>query len=237
MRFHPARMPSLLLLAVVFGAALCLASAPVAAEQRTVDVNVGDRVEFERVPGKMFRGTVTRIDQGAAPAVAAFTVIQDHDNDRYSLLVQGSKVRKLDGSGPAAHTAPPARARAACPQVAARQGATASPELVRSLIVCMLEDNTGVYAGKTVNVDVRAFEMGRTLKNRDAPVSLRYAGPNATLYNAVMRYNQRIYGYSDVVHFDGAEYNFTVYVDLHNRWAVGSSRIKTGEMRRTALPR
>ena len=221
----------------VFALALLFASAPAVADQRVIDVNVGDRVEFERVTGRMDRGTVVRIDQGAPPAVAAFTVIQDHDNDRYSLLVQGSKVRKLGGAGPAAHVAPPVRPRAACPSQTARQGATASPELVRSLIVCMLEDNSGVYAGKTINVDVLAFRMGKALKNRDAPVSLRYADPNATLYNATMRYNQRIYGYSDVTHFDGAEYNFTVYVDLHNRWAVGSSRIQTGEMRRTALPR
>lgn len=238
MTLHRAPMQRIvLLLMAVVVMTVSFASLPAAAEQRTIDVNVGDRVEFERIAGKTFRGTITRIDQGAPPAVVAFTVIQDHDNDRYSLLVRGSKVRKLDGLGPAAHTAPPARSRAACPQVATRQGASASPDLVRALIVCMLEENSGVYAGKTVNVDVLSFRMGRTMKNRDAPVSLRYADPNATLHNATMRYNQRIYGYSDVVHFDGAEYNFTVYVDLNDRWAVGSSRIKTGEMRRTALPR
>ncbi len=135
------------------------------------------------------------------------------------------------------HEAPALRSRAACPQLATRQGASASPELVRSLIVCMLEDNTGVYAGKTINVDVLEFRMGRAIRNRDAPISLRYAAPNTTLYNATMRFNQRIYGSSDVVHFDDAQYNYTVYVDLHDRWAVGSSRIKSGDLRRTALPR
>ena len=61
--------------------------------------------------------------------------------------------------------------------------------------------------------------------------------PGATLYNATVRYNQRIYSSSEVVHFDGNEHGFTVYVDLHNRWTVGMNRIKDGEMRRTAAPR
>ena len=204
--------------------------------RRTMDVNVGDRVEFERL-GKRDTGTVVRIVLGSPPEVASFTVIQDSDNDRFTILVRGDNVRKLDGPANAAHVAPPARQRAACPERDTRQGATASPDLVRALIVCHLEDNSGSYAGKTVNVDVLSFRMGRVLKNRDAPVSLRYADPGATLYNATVRYNQRIYSSSEVVHFDGNEHGFTVYVDLHNRWTVGMNRIKDGEMRRTAAPR
>lgn len=204
--------------------------------RRTIDVNVGDRVEFERL-GKRDTGTVVRIVLGAPPEVASFTVIQDSDNDRFTILVRGDNVRKLGGAANAAHVAPPARPRAPCPDRSARQGASATPELVRALIVCHLEDNSGFYAGKTVNVDVLSFRMGRVLKNRDAPVSLRYADPGATLYNATLRYNQRIYSTTEVVHFDGNEHSFVVYVDLHNRWTVGMSRVKDGAMRRTAAPR
>ncbi|MCW5648510.1 MAG: hypothetical protein KIS62_02060 [Ramlibacter sp.] len=213
-----------------------LSASPVLAEQRTIDVQVGDRVEFERL-GKLETGTVVRIVLGAPPEVAAFTALQDRDNDRFTVLVRGHKVRKLGGAANAAHVAQPSRPRAACPSMAARQGASASPDLVRALIVCTLEDNSGFYAGKTVNVDVVSFRMGRAVKNRDAPVSLRYADANATLYNATMHYNQRVYSSTEVVHFDGVERNFTVYVDLHDRWAVGMHRVSDGQMRRTALPR
>ena len=228
--------------AALWGMALACVVAPAAAQEdvRSLDVKVGDRVEFERFAGRRDRGTIVRLDQGTLGAITAFTVIQDHDNDRYALLVKGSKVRKLDGAAPAAHSAPPQRPRAPCPAQEARQGASASPDLVRALVVCTLEDNSGVYAGKTINVDVLSFRMGRSIRNRDAPVSLRYADPNATLHNGTVRYNQRIYGNpprGSVTHFDGVERNFTVYVDLHNRWAVGWSRVSDGQMRTTALPR
>lgn len=204
-----------------------------------MDVKVGDRLEFERFPGQRDRGTVVSIDLGAPPKVTAVTLMQDRDNQRYALTMMASRnVVKLTGAAaPATHSAMAMRPRAPCPQQAAHPDANASHELVRALIICRLEDATGVYAGRTINLDVLSFQMGRTFKNRNAPVSLRYADPNATLHNATVRYNQRIYDSTDVTHWDGVERNFTVYVDLNNRWAVGWSVINDGQMRRTALPR
>jgi len=228
------RFPAL----AVAAAALCL---PVAhAQVAALDVQVGDRVEYTRM-GRIERGTVRRINTGEPGRISGFTVIQDSNNDSFAVHVRFNQARKLDGAAaPAAHSAPPKRARAPCPAQQARKNASAPPELLRALVVCALEDNSGSYAGKTINVDVLSFRMGRSIRSGDAPVRLNYADPNALLHNGSVRYNQRIYAdppYGSVTHFDGVERNFTVYVDLHNRWAVGWERVNDGQMRTTALPR
>lgn len=231
------RIPSTAAWALI--AALCSTPA-VRAQVSTLDVQVGDRVEYTRT-GRLERGTITSLNTGEPGRISGFTVIQDRDNDTFTVFVPHNTARKLEAAtAPTTHTAPPKRPRAPCPAPQARQNANASSELVRALIVCTLEDNSGSYMGKTVNVDVLSFRMGRAIRNRDAPVTLRYAAPDAVLHTASVRYNQRIYTdapFGSVTHFDDVERQFTVYVDLHDRWAVGWNRVNDGRMRTTALPR
>ncbi|MBL8312047.1 MAG: hypothetical protein JNL19_16620 [Burkholderiales bacterium] len=209
------------------------------AAAKSLRLAVGDRVEYT-VGGQQERGTVTGFyKRDASGAAESFYVVNDRTGlpNQY-VIVWLNQPRKLDAAAANVHTAPPMRARAPCPSRTARQGARASAELARALIQCHLEDNSGSYAGYTVNADITEFRPGQTVRGIDMGNALvRYADPNGWVTNVFVRFDTRIYGSSGVTVFTGAEGPYMVYVDYNNRWTVGNGYIKRGEQTRLALPR
>lgn len=210
-----------------------------AAAPTSLMVRIGDRVEWT-MGGQLERGTVTGIyKKDASGAALSFYVTHDRTGRTNQYIqVWLNLPRVLPPDTPNTDVAPPMRPRAPCPDPTAPQGTRPTPAIMRALIQCHLEDNSGSRQAYTINVDITEFRVGRTLRSKDVPGSIRrYADPNAWVGNAFVRYTTRMYGSSEVSVFTGSEGPYMVYVDYNNRWVVGNGYIKQGQLTTLARPR
>jgi len=216
--------------AIFFSICIFFSISAAHAYEPPVSLKAGDRIEFTRFEGKRTRGTVTQV----SPNGLSLSVLQD-DGERFSFVISEAyaaryQVELLSGqagqSNPE-HQSVASRPPTICPDLSPKQGQTPNKALLRTLVTCWFEDTTkgGIYAGKTINVDILDFKVGKTFKRGN---TLAYHDPNAPITPVKVKFNQRIYNSRDVTVTKGAVYNFTVYVDYHDRWAVNPEIINLG---------
>lgn len=197
-----------------------------------IKLKPGDRIEFTRFEGKRTRGTVTEV----SPNGMSLGVLQD-DGESFHFVISEAYAPKYQvtllggeaGKANPEHQAVASRPPRLCPDLSARQGQTPSNALLRTLVTCWFEDTSkgGIYAGKTVNVDILSFKVGRVFKKGN---TLAYHDPNAPITPVTVKLNHRVYNSWDVTVTKNAVYDFLVYVDYHDRWAVNPKIVKMGNM-------
>lgn len=200
-------------------------------------LKVGDRIEYSRYSDKRSTGTLTGVNGDA------LSVIEDGSGENFYFVISPAyaasyDVKLLSGNSSKAnplHTYIASRPPAQCPELNPKQGDVPDQKLLKHLIVCWFEDTSvGTFSsGKIINIDVLDFKAGRPYK---AGNTLMHVDPKTKISPARIKLNERTYNYADVRNRLGAVYDFVVYVDYNNKWAVAPKIIKMGDSVRVPKP-